>query len=191
MDVLTAIHSRRAVRDYGDEALAPDEIAGLLDAAIWAPSGMNLQPWSFVVVDAPRRLADWSAEAKALMRDSAAEHPELAGLRGMLASPAFNIFYNAPALIVVCATTPDEMALKDCCLAAGNLMLAATAMGLGTCWIGLAEAWLNSVEGKAALGVPATYRAVAPIIVGRPKDAPETTARRDPEVRRIGAGGRS
>lgn len=186
MDVLTAIHSRRAVRDYRDEPLAADLVAKLIDAAIWAPSGVNLQPWSFVVVDQSETLAACSDRAKALLRKSAPDHPELAGLQAMLAAPAFNIFYNAPVLILICATTSDEMALKDCCLAAENLMLAATALDLGTCWIGLSEAWLNSDEGKAALGIPQPFRPVAPIIVGRPNGTAAATTRRAADVRHVG-----
>jgi nitroreductase len=186
MDVWAAIHSRRAVRDYRDEPLTAEVLASLIDAAIWAPSGMNLQPWSFVVVDDAATLAAWSDKAKAVLKESAAGHPELAALQSMLASPAFNIFYNAPALVVVCATTADEMAMKDCCLAAENLMLAATALGMGTCWIGLSEAWLNTDEGRAALQIPPASRPVAPIIVGRPTGAAPATARRPAEVRHLG-----
>lgn len=185
MDVLTAIRARRAVRDYRDQGVGGETIAALIEAATWAPSGMNLQPWSFVVVEGREALAACSARAKALLRSAAADHPELAGLAPMLAAPEFNIFYNAPVLIVVCATAPDEMAAKDCCLAAENLMLAATALGLGSCWIGLSEAWLNTDEGKAALGVPQAFRPVAPIILGYPKAAPPATSRRAPDVRHV------
>lgn len=186
MDVLSAIHARRAVRDYRDEPLTADAIATLIDAAIWAPSGMNLQPWSFVIVDKAEALAACSDRAKALLRRSAPGHPELAGLQAMLAAPGFNIFYNAPALIIICATTSDEMALKDCCLAAENLMLAATALGLGSCWIGLSEAWLNTEEGRTALEIPPAFRPVAPIIVGHPQGSLPATTRRAADVRRVG-----
>lgn len=186
MDVLTAIHARRAVRDYRDEPVEDTQLAALIDAAIWAPSGINLQPWCFFVVGGPDRLATCSTKAKAALQRTATDHPELAGLRSVLASQAFNIFYNAPVLIIVCATSADEMALKDCCLAAQNLMLAATAQGLGTCWIGLAETWLNTDEAKAELGIPASFRPVAPIIVGHPAAWPPPPDRRRADVRHVG-----
>ncbi|MGA8615900.1 MAG: nitroreductase, partial [Xanthobacteraceae bacterium] len=59
--------------------------------------------------------------------------------------------------------------------------------GLGTCWIGFAQGWLGTAEGKAALGLPTTYLPVAPIIVGRPKAAPPPVARKEPEIRWIGS----
>lgn len=185
MDVLEAIHGRRAVRDYADKTPSPTVIRSLIGEAVWAPSGVNLQPWCFFVLDDPATLAACSAEAKAVTLGQADMHPELAYMREILASPQFNIFYNAPVLVLICSTTPDEMALKDCCLAAQNLMLAAHAQGLGSCWIGLSEAWLNSQAGKARFGIPAEFRAVAPIIVGYPKGPIPFTERRAPDIRRV------
>lgn len=188
MDVLEAIHGRRAVREYADKAPSSSEIRSLIGEAVWAPSGINLQPWCFFVVDDPATLATCSTEAKALMLGQAHMHPELARMREMLNSPQFNIFYNAPVLVVICATTPDEMALKDCCLAAQTLMLAAHAQGLGTCWIGFSEAWLNTSAGKTKFGIPAEYRPVAPIILGYPKGPIATTERRPPDIRHVVTG---
>lgn len=189
MDVLEAIHGRRAVRDYAERTVSDAVIRALISEAVWAPSGVNFQPWCFFVVDDPVLLADGSVEAKALMLGQADLHPELAHMREMLASPQFNIFYNAPVLVVICATTPDEMALKDCCLAAQTLMLAAYAQGLGSCWIGFSEAWLNTPAGKAKLGIPADFRPVAPIILGYPKGPNPATERRAPDIRHVAAGG--
>jgi nitroreductase len=188
MDVIEAIHERRAVRDYRDETPSESVIRSLIGEAVWAPSGINLQPWCFFVIDDPALLAACSAEAKALMLGQADLHPELVRMREMLAAPQFNIFYNAPVLVVICSTTPDEMALKDCCLAAQTLMLAAHAQGLGSCWIGFSEAWLSTPAGKAKLGIPAEFRPVAPIIVGYPNGPAPVTERRAPDIRRVAAG---
>lgn len=185
MDVLEAIHGRRAVRDYADQTPPESVIRSLIGEAVWAPSGVNLQPWRFFVVNDRATLASCSAEAKAVMLAQSDAHPEVAHLREALASPKFNIFYNAPVLIVICAATPDEMALKDCCLAAQTLMLAAHAHGLGSCWIGFSEAWLNTPAGKARLGIPENFRPVSPIIVGYPKGPAPVTERRPPDVRYV------
>jgi nitroreductase len=184
MDILTAIHSRRAVREYLDEPVADDVIAALIDAAIWAPSGMNLQPWCFFVIDDPVKLAAWSAKAKAQMLTTSADHPELLALAARLQSPSFNIFYGAPLLILICATADEDMAIKDCCLAAENLMLAATGLGLGSCWIGLSEAWLSTEEARTELAMPPNFTAVAPIIIGHPRHSPPPPARRGADIRR-------
>ena len=104
----------------------------------------------------------------------------------LLSDPNFDIFYHAPALIVISAVAESPWAVEDCSLAAENLMLAACAAGLGTCWIGFAQPWLDSPTGKAALGLPATYVPVAPIIVGHPKSAPPPVPRKEPQIRWIG-----
>jgi nitroreductase len=71
-------------------------------------------------------------------------------------------------------------------LAAENLMLAAYSEGLGTCWIGFAQRFLNTPEGKNALGLPATSVPVAPIIVGHPKVEITPVTRKEPEIRWLG-----
>jgi nitroreductase len=65
-------------------------------------------------------------------------------------------------------------------------MLAAHSEGLGTCWIGFAQGFLSTSEGKNALGLPATWVPVAPIIVGHPKTEIAPVHRKEPEIRWIG-----
>ena len=99
-----------------------------------------------------------------------------------LSNPAFNIFYHAPVLVLISSATESPWAVENCSLAAENLMLAARAAGLGTCWIGFAQKWLVTPEGKAALKLLANYTPVAPIIVGHPKAAPPPVPRKAPEI---------
>jgi len=65
-------------------------------------------------------------------------------------------------------------------------MFVAHAVGLGTCWIGFAQGYLNTPEGKDAVGLPPAWVSVAPIIVGHPRTVPPPVARREPEVRWVG-----
>jgi nitroreductase len=187
MDVIEAIHTRRAVRNYANEPLPRETAKALIEAAAWAPTARDQQAWGFVVARDRAKLRIWSEEAKAHMLRVMGGDLAQVGFRAMVESRDFNIFYNAPALIVVCATSPDPMAREDCCLAAENLMLAARGMGLGSCWIGFAEAWLNLPEGRAELGLPESWAPIAPIIVGKPAgDWPPAPARRTPESIWIG-----
>lgn len=183
MELTEAIYERRAVRDYTSQPVDEAELRAVIDAAIQAPSGMNRQPWSFVVVSGRAALERLSMQAKAHLLKTL--DPELVGARDHLAAADFNIFYNAPVLMVICSNEPDEMARKDCCLAAQNLMLAARERGLGTCWIGFAESWLNTPEGKGALGVSEHCTVVAPIILGHARAFPDATPRRPAQVRYI------
>ncbi|MEA1671977.1 nitroreductase [Nitrospirillum sp. BR 11163] len=180
MDLFDALHNRRAIRAYSESGVAANQIRSVIEAAVDAPSGMNRQPWSFIVVMDRPRLRLWSDHAKAFLLRSLDDQPELKPMESHLADPAFNIFYDAPALIAICATVPDAMAQQDCCLAAENLMLAAHGHGLATCWIGLSHAWLNSADGKDALALPPTMPVVAPIIIGHPKDGAPPKPHRNP-----------
>lgn len=185
MDVLQAIYGRRAIRQFKPEAPSAELLTGVIGDAVQAPNSINRQAWSFVVIQGRDRLAAYSRQAK--VTALAAPPPgETSELRAYLQSADFNIFYDAPALVVVCATLNDPMVLQDCCLAAQTLMLAAHAKGLGTCWIGFAEGWLNLPETKQELGIPQGCVAVAPIIIGYPREAPKPPGRRAPAITWIG-----
>ena len=172
MLVLDALRTRRAVRDYTDEPIDRATVEALIGDAILAPSAMNLQP--FAVILGTDRLHAYAEAAKAAARAHFAANPALAS---HLADPKFEVFYGAPALIVVCARDGHQQSDEDCCLAAQNLMIAAHARGLGTCWIGLARPWLSDPVTKARLDIPATCHPVAPIIVGHRRSLPPPTPR--------------
>jgi nitroreductase len=182
MEVLQAINERRSVREYTDEPVRDDVLRELIGAALQAPSAINQQPWCFVVVKNQALLQRISDAAKAhLLKASlgAPAHP----FRDILSDPHFNIFYHAPALIVIVSAQPTDWAVEDCALAGENLMLAAHAMGLGTCWIGFAQHWLATPDGKAALGLPPSYSPIAPIIVGHPRRMPVPVPRKAANIR--------
>lgn len=185
MDVKEAIYTRRAVREFTDEAVDRETIRRLIDGAIQAPSAVNEQAWSFSVVRSKALLARISDQAKRHMlkippKGLASHHFQ------DLSDPDFNIFYHAPVLIVISSVTKNQWAVENCALAAENLMLSACAAGLGTCWIGFAQTWLETADGKVALELPESYLPVAPIIVGHPKSAPPPVPRKEPEIRWIG-----
>lgn len=187
MDLEQAIYARRAVREYTDESVPKATMRRLIDAAIQAPSAVNEQSWLFTVVQDRRLLERISTESKAFMLRQPLPASHAAHLRERLESPDFDIFYHAPALVVVSSPIQDRWAVEDCSLAAQNLMLEACSLGLGTCWIGFAQLWLGTLEGKTALGLPATHLPVAPIIVGRPRSPVQPVPRKEPEIHWIEA----
>jgi nitroreductase len=179
MDVLKAISERRATRAYTDEGLDRATVERLIHSAVQAPSARDLEPWAFVILEDKERLRKFSEEAKRVLLRSRKESqsPEM---RARLSDPSFDIFYGAPTLVVICATSAQSQAAEDCCLAAQNLMLAAHAEGVATCPIGLARPWLNLAATKRALGIPEDWVPVFPIILGRPGDHPAPPGRRAP-----------
>lgn len=190
MTVMEAIERRRAVRAYTPERIDERTLKTLLHAAVRAPTAIHLEPWAFAIVQDRALLERISRRAEALMLTRAMEqpsgaasaHPEGGHFAHMLANPGFNIFYDAGTLVVICARPLGRFVDADCWLAAENLILAATAMGLGTCVIGAAIEALNDPETRRELQLPEGVRAVAPIIVGVPAGETPPTARNPPQL---------
>ena len=182
--IMDAIHQRRSVRSYSPQRLDAPTIQTLLEAAVWAPTAVHEEPWAFVIVQELAVLERLSDRAKKIFTAEAKQtHPEQARhLLEILAQPAFNIFYNASTLIVICGKPKGPFVVADCWLAAENLMLAAFSMGLGSCVIGFAVPALNTTEIKSELGIPADCTAIAPIIVGVPSGEQPESARKKPEI---------
>jgi nitroreductase len=186
MEVWEAIQSRRAVRDYRAQAVDEAVLRKLVTAASWAPSGMNDQPWQFTIVTDAALLNEISEQAKAWMLLNVTSMPKPAHFQDALRDPHFHLFYHAPALIVISAPSGAIWAKEDCGLAAQNLMLAAADGMLGSCWIGFAQGWLNTREGKELLGLPADSQVVAPLIVGHPTTRTPAVPRKSPKINWVG-----
>ena len=187
MNLLQAIRGRRAVRDFTSQPISHDVLRQLVSAASWAPSAMNDQPWQFTVVTDREVLDDISDRAKAWLLSHMPELRQAGHFRDLLADPDFHLFYHAPALAIIAVPAGQQWATEDCALAAQNLMLAAVALGLGTCWIGFAQGWLVSEAGRALLDLGPDKLAVAPIIVGHPKAAPAPVPRKAVALSWIGS----
>ncbi len=182
LNAIQVMRARRAVRDYALRAVDQALVQEIIDDAVLAPSAMNRQAWSFTVIRDRKLLDDISGRAKAFMLSFMKPGSDLEPLRPRLETKDFNIFYNAPVAVVISATAADEFATYDCCLAASNLMHAAWIKGLGSCWIGMAEGWLNTSDGKVALKIPSSHRPVATIILGYAHSTPSPTPRRSPSI---------
>ncbi len=191
LSALDAIFTRRSVRAYTGERIDAATVRSLLDAAVQAPTAMHGEPWAFIVIqnaETLKRISDrakghWATEA-ARYRDL---HPAAAGsLQGgfaaRFAAPDFSIFYDAGTLIAICAKTTGPFVAADCWLAAENLMLAAAALGLGTCCIGSAVPALNSADTRTELSLAAGLEVIAPIVVGVAREPGQASGRNDPEI---------
>lgn len=181
--VSDVIFMRRSVRSYKSMRLDHETIESLLHAAIKAPTAMHQEPWRFVVIQDQSLLNQISTIAKPLFERSlhSAGHAR-AHTDHDFSDPKFNIFYGADTLIVIVAQESGHFVEADCWLAAENMMLAATEMGLGTCVIGSAIMALNTPDMRERLKIPSGYAAIAPIIVGVPSGVTAATARKDPIV---------
>lgn len=168
MTILEGIKKRRSIRKFREEAISEDIIRELLEAATYAPSGMNAQPWAFAVVEDPAFLKSWSDKSKSFFLSAMEQLPHLNRYRNTFENPDYNIFYNAPVVVLIYGDTGSATYINDCSMAAQNLMLAAYEKGIGSCWIGFAVYLGNEQDIKSQLGVPDNYQLVAPIVLGYP-----------------------
>jgi len=162
LDVFEAIKSRRSVRAFTSEPVSDAEVEKLIDAARWAPSAGNIQPWEFIVVRDPKTK------------------------RGLSEAALNQTFIEeAPVVIVVCANLLRSSqgygsrginlyCLQDTAAATQNMLLAAQAMGLATCWIGA----FQEEEARKVLNIPSGVRPVAIIPVGHAAEKPMARSRR-------------
>jgi len=150
-DVLTVIHSRKSVRNYTDEVVSKAQIEVLLRAGMAAPSAMNKQPWTFIVVDDPAILKMF---ANKLMFG--------------------NMLNSASAAIVVCGDMKNviealpEFWVQDSSAAAQNILLAAEGTGLGAVWIGLYPNKVAYKKVQKAIGLPKHIVPLNIISIGYP-----------------------
>ncbi|TRZ69725.1 MAG: nitroreductase [Rhodocyclaceae bacterium] len=184
LNIFETILARRSVRSYGGGSLDRRTINTLLEAAVRAPTSKHAEPWAFVIVQDRQLLQRLSERAKPRF----AEELRRAGVAPTdqyfetCPGPDSNLFYDAGTLILICAKPLGPFVTADSWLAAGNLMLAASAIGLGSCVIGSAVPALNVPEIKSELGIPAEYSTVAPIIVGHPRGETPMSSRREPLI---------
>ncbi len=165
------IKSRITCRKFSDQPLAKEDITHLIDTAVWVPSGSNNQPWHFVVVTDRDKLQAYSDAAKAAWLATLEDNPHMQQYEEFIRDPNYNIFYNAPALVIVYGNRESYWHVYDCSMVAYNLHLLAEEKGLGCCWIGFAHNILAEPAVKRGLGVPEQYELVAPVILGHPAQA--------------------
>jgi nitroreductase len=176
MELLDAINLRHSARAYLSDTPSKEVIEGLMAAAARAPCAFNRQAWRFTVIlnrDALDKISDGSKDY--MTRTRPLELPE--ALYEKLADPDFHVFHRAPALIVISTAAQGPWIEADGALAAENLMLAAQAQGLGSCWIGLSQPFLATPEGRALAQLPQNETPVAPLVVGRPAQTGAPTPR--------------
>lgn len=183
MSLAEALTGRTSVREFAATAVDRQTLQALLEAAVHAPTAMHQEAWGFAVVQDRALLKRISDLAKPLFLDEMHRaHRDRAGRAPAFADPDFDIFHGAGTLVVICGDQAAPYITADCWLAAENLMLAAHALGLGSCVIGSAVAALNAPEIRRELDLADGLQAIAPIVVGYPARRPEPTARKAPLI---------
>ena len=171
MEAMNNLLNRRSVRKYQDKQVTDELLDQVLTAGLFAPTGMNRQNIVMVAVrDKETR--------DQLMRMNAA-------VMGAQNDP----FYSAPCVIVVLGDPENYPVVENGSLVLGNLMNAAHAVGLGSCWIHRAKQMFETEEGKALLrawGLKDTLVGIGNCILGYPAEIPEARPRLDGRIIKIG-----
>ncbi|GEM_PF-8488 len=180
MDVKEAIRTKRSVRVYTDELLPKETMMELIELGTKASTGSNLQPWGFLTIRGKEELNEMSEQIKRELLENLDEYPHLKQYKSWLENPKFSVFNHAGNLIVIYGNKESYYYREDCSLAAGNIMLAAHSMGIGTCWIGFAEYYFNSREIKEQYQIPEDFELVCVMTAGYKKVELEPPKRREP-----------
>ncbi|MDY0293826.1 MAG: nitroreductase family protein [Candidatus Methanomethylophilaceae archaeon] len=180
---LETIYGRKSVRSYSDDPVSDKDLKELVKAGFHAANGVNAQALRFAVVSNREKLREYSDYSKpAFLASLKANGIESEYMEKKLTTPDLNIFCNAPSAVFIFAGPEAATPVEDASLAAGNIMLAARSMGLGTCWIGFA-APLDGNDGfRKENNVPDDCRLLASIIVGHPTKDREPTPRKEPVI---------
>jgi len=184
IEIFSVIRERRSVRNYTDREVPDEALRAIIAAGIQAPTALGLQPWQFVVVRDRELMQRASDYCKPILVEKIGEESRpgteefLAALRNL----EFNIFYNAPVLVLVLGAREVVSSVLDCTLCAENMMLAAWALGIGSCWIGSAALIEQNPDLLAALKVPGDHQIVAPLIFGYPAPLSPKPVRREPRI---------
>ena len=158
MELIEVIRQRRSVRAFTEDAIEREKLLEVLDAGRMAPSARNEQDWKFVVV---RKTEKRLKVAHACMEQEFVK--------------------EAPVIIAACGTKPDYMMTCgqraysiDLSIALTHMMLRATDLGLGSCWLGA----FNEKKVKQILEIPEPVRIVALMVLGYPRFLPQQKSRK-------------
>jgi nitroreductase len=147
METIEVLMRRRSVRNYTGQAVDCTVIEEIVDCARLAPTAMNDQPWDFIVVTS---------------EDGLKRIPALIGHGEFIANAAF---------VVLVLARPTNYAVEDCCAATENLLIAAEAHGIGSCWVAGTQQPYGPVVARA-FGAPEDRSLVAIISFGYPAERP-------------------
>lgn len=186
--VLEAIKKRRSIRSYESKPISRDIIDTIIEAGNQAPSGMNSQPWRFVVVEdkefKKKLLQAALPNAKKILEAIKDVNPE----RYQLILKRYEemedpIYYSAPVILFVIGS--GRYADNSCPLACENIMLAAYSLGIGSCWVGFGSMVTDNPGVIKALELKDDEKIFGPILLGYPKVYPDPPEKKAPVVKFI------
>lgn len=183
-ETIETILNRRSVRVYSEDQIKQDDLDLILQAGQHSPSACNSQPWHFTVVQNKALINEINIEAKKELQNSKENF-----LKEFGSNEKYDMFYNAPTIIVVSGEKSSFVPNTDCAAATENMLLAAESLCIGSCWIGLVTYLFLSPKGEEyikKLGIPEGYEPYYAITLGYKKyPNPKPPLRRENTVNYI------
>jgi len=186
--VIESIKKRRSIRSYDPKPVPREFVNAIIEAGNEAPSAMNSQPWRFVVVvdrDAKKKLLSAALpNAKKItdaVKDVDPERYEM--IKKRYAELPDPVYYSAPTIVFVIGN--GRYAAHSCPLACENMMLAAHALGLGSCWVGFGAMVLDDPAVRSLLELKEGDAIFGPILLGYPQTIPARPQKKEPKVKWI------
>ena len=176
---IKTIMERRSCRSFQDGQIEEVLLTQILDAGLQAATAMNHQSWYFTVVQDRKLLEDISNGVADVMRKT-----QVPSLVERAADPGFNCFHHAPTVVFL-AGDGSIYSIADCANAAQNMCVAATAFGLGSCYLASFVQAFKSPEGKKlrdSFVLPSGYEPLFAMALGYAK---ESTSQPKPRERKI------
>lgn len=188
-ELIEVMRSRRSIRRYQDRPVPSEVLDALLEAARWAPSAHNRQPWRFLVIESRDAKSELAAAMGERLRADLEKDGVAAEIIEVDAARSYRRITSAPIVIVACASLvemdhyPDEarqghertMAIQSAAMAVQNLLLMAHAEGLGACWM-CAPLFVPDTVSRV-LQLDQDWEPLALITVGYPAEKREKTRR--------------
>jgi len=177
------LQKRRSIRDFEDKDVAMEMVEEVIKESCLAPSSGNRQEWRFVIVNNRDWIKRLSDESKKSILGDIESNPDsyMKRYKEALKNDHFNVFYNAPCLVLILGPKDNHTLEIDCSLIASYFMLSAAERGLGTCWVGLGKE-IRDPDTLKELGISEDIQLVAPIILGYPKQIPQPSERKEPQI---------
>jgi nitroreductase len=175
------------VRKFAAEQIDDSQLKTILEAATWAPSGSNNQTWLFTAVQNKDILARINETLRQSLLHWTPDDEYPAKKRAVVnaRNESHHYFYHAPTLIIASNAPKYQNGMADCATALQNIFLAATSLGLGTCWINQPR-WLTGDpplrQLLASIGLPEEHILYGAAAVGRPAHTPPAPERKEGTV---------
>jgi nitroreductase len=157
MDLIEGIYTRRSIRQFTDQPIPREQLIEIIKAGTWAPSGMNNQPWRFVIVQSDE------------VRNELAKHTKYNFIIERAAA-CIAVFVDRSAMY---NDVKDHQAMGACIQ---NMLLAAHALGLGAVWLG--EILKNAEGVRSLLGLPREMELMAVVALGHPVSQKHSSKRK-------------